>query len=40
MADRACPELADGQQELRAVNWFPLEAVASHPEVAAVLPLL
>ena len=34
------PELDNGQQELQAVNWFPIADVAAHPEVAEVLPLL
>ena len=34
------PELVKGQQELQAVKWFRIEDIASHPEVALVMPLL
>ncbi|HIJ64943.1 MAG TPA: NUDIX hydrolase [Candidatus Hydrogenedentes bacterium] len=36
----ADPELSEDAQELRAVRWWPLDAVSEHPEVSLILPAL
>jgi 8-oxo-dGTP diphosphatase len=34
------PELPSDDQQLLACQWFPLDLVRDHPEVAAILPAL
>lgn len=34
------PELPPDDQQLLAYQWFPLDLVRDHPEVAAILPAL
>ncbi len=34
------PELPEHMQELQAVQWWDLDAVTNHPEVALILPEL